>query len=113
MKFKRNEKYASISFYAIITMIITALIAALIAFVFFKFDSVKRVFRTVTTALSPITYGFVIAYLCNPLVKFFETKVFKFKKSKTDRSKLKRALSILVSFILVFAVIAAFIPFFG
>ena len=104
MKFKRSEKYASISFYAVITVLVTALIAL----VFFKFDTVRSVFKTITTAMAPITYGFVIAYLCNPLVKFFETKVLKFKKSKKDRAKLKRALSIVIAYVIVFAIIAAF-----
>ena len=105
MKFKRNEKYATISFYAIITVLITAFIAL----VFFKFSTVRSIIKTLTSAVAPITYGFVIAYLCNPLVKFFETKVLKFKKSKKDRAKLKRALSIVIAFVIVFAIIAAFL----
>ncbi|MBR6917330.1 MAG: AI-2E family transporter [Clostridia bacterium] len=104
MKFKKSEKYASISVYAIITV----LVSACIALVFFKFDVIKTLFSTLTSALAPITYGFVIAYLCNPLVRLFENKVFKFKNSKKERSKLKRGLSIVVTFLIVFALIAAF-----
>lgn len=104
MKFKRNDKYAAISFYAVLTV----LVSAVIALVFFKFSVIRNAVSTVAGVLSPITYGFVIAYLCNPLVKLFERRVFTFKKSKTDRAKLKRVLSIIVTFVLVFALIAAF-----
>lgn len=104
MKFKRSDKYATISFYVIITL----LAAAVIALVFFKFSAIKSIFSTVMGALAPVTYGFVIAYLCNPLVKLFENKVFKFKKAKRDRSRLKRALAILLAFVVVFAIISAF-----
>lgn len=104
MKFKRSEKYASISFYAIITV----LVAAVIAFVFFRFSVIRNALSTGAKILAPITYGFVIAYLCNPLVKLFENHVFKFKKAKTDKSKLKRVLSIIVALAIVFALVAAF-----
>ena len=86
----------------------TIIASALIVLIFFKFSVVRSVFKTVMTALAPITYGFVIAYICNPLMMFFERRVFKFKKAAKDRSKLRRALSILVSFIIVIALIAAF-----
>ena len=104
MKFKRNEKYASIAFYAIMTL----LAAAVIALVFFKFSVIKTVLSSVMKALAPVIYGFVIAYLCNPLVKLFERKVFKFKKAKKDRTKLRRVLSVTVSLLIVFAIVAAF-----
>lgn len=104
LKFRRSEKYASIAFYTVITM----LAAAVIALVFFKFDVIKGVFSSVMGALAPVTYGFVIAYLSNPLMKFFENKVFRFKKAKKDRAKLRRALSIAVSLLIIFAVVAAF-----
>ena len=104
VKFKRNEKYASIAFYAIVTLIA----AAIIALVFFKFSVITNVLSTVLGALAPVTYGFVIAYLCNPLVKLFEHRVFKFKKSKKDRKKLRRLLSITVSLLIVFALVAVF-----
>ncbi|MBR0303780.1 MAG: AI-2E family transporter [Clostridia bacterium] len=105
MKFKRNEKYASISFYAIITVIA----AAVIALIFFKFSAIRSIFSKVTTVISPIIYGFVIAYICNPLVKFFENRVLKFKTKATGRSRIKRALAIILTFIVVFAAIAAFL----
>ncbi len=105
MKIKRNEKYASIAFYAIITV----LASAVIALVFFKFSAISQIFSKFMSVIAPITYGFVIAYLCNPLVKFFERHVFKFKKAKKDKTKARRALAIALTFIVVFAVIASFI----
>ena len=105
MKFKRNDKYATIMMYVIFTLII----AAVIALVFFKFSAIKSIGSAIMAALAPVTYGFIIAYLCNPLVKLFEKRVFKFKKAKKDKKRLKRALSIIVTFIIVFAFIAAFL----
>ncbi len=104
MKFKKNEKYASIAMYSFITIFAVALLCLTIINFDKVYDGIKKLFAVLT----PLTYGFVIAYLCNPLVRLFETKVYVFKKSKKNRSKLRRILSILTSFIIIVASITAF-----
>ena len=104
MKFKKNEKYASIAMYSFITIFAVAVLCLAII----NFDDVLGGIRKLFRVFTPLTYGFVIAYLCNPLVRTFETKVYKFEKSKKDKSKLKRILSILTTYIIVAACIVAF-----
>ncbi len=105
MNFKRNEKYASIAFYAFISIGGAALLT--LGFMNFGLlmSGVKKFFKV----LSPLTYGFVIAYLCAPLVNFLEKRLFAFKKAKKERKVLKRVLSITVAYIIIALGIAAFI----
>lgn len=105
MKFNKNEKYASIAMYSFITIFAVAVLSLAIINFGDVLDGVRKLFKVLT----PLTYGFVIAYLCNPLVRTFETKVYKFKKAKKDRSKLKRILAILTAYLIVTAGLAAFV----
>ncbi len=105
MNFKKNEKYASIAFYAFITFAAVSLVILGMLNFDVLISSVRRFFRVI----SPLTYGFVIAYLCAPLVNLLEKKAFSFKKAKKDRKVLKRVLSITVSYIVFAACITAFI----
>lgn len=61
-------------------------------------EAVNGFFETI----SPITIGFVIAYLSNPIVIFFDKHIFHWIKS----SKIKRFFSILCTFLLVLIFIA-------
>lgn len=105
MKFKKNEKYASIAFYAFITIFAAALLTVGIV----NFDLLLKGLNKIFNVLAPLVYGFVIAYLCTPLVNLLEKRVFTFKKAKKDRKKLKRILSIALSYVVVAAGITAFI----
>ena len=97
------NKYLIISFFAVCTVAISSLIIYFI----FNFKIIASFFGKLLSILAPIFIGFAIAYLISPIVDFFETKVFKFKKAKKDRSRLKRALSISCAYILVLAAVAA------
>ena len=102
MKFKKNEKYASIALYASISVIICAIIIMCI----FRFDAVMQYIGRFFSAISPLVYGFVFAYLFNPIMNMYEKKVLKFKKSKKDLHILRRTLSIILTLLTVFAVVA-------
>ena len=105
MRFKKNEKYASIAFYAFISIGG----AALFTLGLINFDVLMSGIKRFFEVLSPLTYGFVIAYLCVPLVNFFERKIFRFKKAKKERPILKRVLSITAAYVVLFTCITAFI----
>ena len=59
----------------------------------------------VLTVFTPIIIGGAIAYMLNPILKLFEYKVFKFIKKKS----LLRSLSLLMTYVVMLAVIAAFL----
>lgn len=97
------NKYLIISFFAICTVAVSSLIIYFI----FNFKIIASFFGKLLSIMAPIFIGFAIAYLISPIVDFFEKKVFKFKKAKKDRFRLKRALSISCAYILVLAAVAA------
>ena len=102
MNFKRNEKYASIAFY----IFITVCACAAVIFCMINFRTVLSVLKKATEILSPFTYGFIIAYLCNPIMVFYEKNVFLFKKNSKKARTAQRALSLTLAIITVLAMIA-------
>ena len=88
-----QKKYLTIAVYAFI-VIAAGFAAVLIIRGIFDFFAQKR-YSGIFKILTPIIYGFVIAYLLNPLLVFFEQKIF-FKL----RKKLRYALSLLATYIL-------------
>ena len=61
-------------------------------------DFINSFFRII----APITLGFAISYLSNPIVTFFERKVFK----RIRRFKIRRLTSVLITFALIITLIA-------
>lgn len=59
--------------------------------------------------LSPLLYGFLIAFLISPCVSFFENKVF--RKWRKKRIGLKRILSIIIAYILILSMLAVVVMF--
>ncbi|MGN1082005.1 MAG: AI-2E family transporter [Candidatus Avispirillum sp.] len=101
-KFKKNEKYASIAFYAVISVIICAAVIMCI----FKFDTIRHYIKGFFAAIAPLTYGFVFAYLFNPIMNWYERTLFAFKKAKKDMHKLRRNLSLIMTVITILAVLS-------
>lgn len=100
--FKKNEKYFSIALYA---FIVIALLIGLI-FAFINLDRINVALRAFFSTISPFIIGFVIAYICNPLYKRLSTYVFKFVDKGKPRPKLKKTLSIILTYIILFSLIA-------
>ena len=67
MNFKRNEKYASFAFYTFLTVCA----CAIVIFALVNLSSVLSFLSKTAEILSPFTYGFIIAYLCNPIMIFY------------------------------------------
>ncbi|MBE6587732.1 MAG: AI-2E family transporter [Ruminococcaceae bacterium] len=101
-KFSHNDKYKTIAAYSLAVIVSSALIIMGILNFSAVSDAVKKFFGI----LSPFTYGFIIAYLCNPILIFYEKHLFAFKKAKKDLSKLRRALSLILTVITAIAIIA-------
>ncbi len=100
--FKHNEKYKTVAIYAIGVIVVSALIILAVL----NFSEVSSTVNKFFKILSPFTYGFVIAYLCTPILNFYERRLFTFKKAKGDVRRLKRALSLILTIITVAAILA-------
>jgi hypothetical protein len=59
--------------------------------------------------ISPFIYGFIIAYLANPVMKLLEHKVLRFKPESKWGKKLRRPLSVTLTFIFLFTVVTIFV----
>lgn len=99
--FKKNEKYFTIALYA---FVVIALLIALI-FVFINLGKINSAIGAFFGAISAFIYGFVIAYICRPLYKKFYKHVFKFVEKNKPNPKLRKILSLLLTYICFFAII--------
>lgn len=96
----KKKRILTISFfaYAIIFLL------AILMMNFEKFNTFTNWLNEKLNVFNPIIIGAVIAYLCNPLVRFFQHVVLK----RISKPTLKRGLSILLAYLLILAVIAIF-----
>ena len=104
-KFHRNSKYFSITVYAVVGFLICALLVKVI----FQFSIIWNAVRVIIGVLTPFVAGAIIAYLINPMFKFFDFTFFGKWLHMTKRRKLRKTLSLLLAYIIVFGIIAALI----
>lgn len=79
---------------------------ALIAFIMYIIVNVNNFtsfIKGIGSIVAPIIVGGIIAYLCNPILKFYEYKLFR----KMKKNGARRGLSLALTFITVFAIIIA------
>lgn len=105
MKVNWNEKYTTVSVYTAITF---AVCLAMIVLVL-KIGTVTAVLGKIFAVLSPVVWGFVIAYLLNPVMSGTERLFKRIFEKKKAHPKLCRGLSTLVAVIFGVAVICALI----
>lgn len=110
MKIEYNHKYATVSFYAIVTFAICLLLVVLVQ----KNAVISSALGSFAKVIAPVTWGIVIAYIVNPLMKFFERIFSKCFEQKKPRRKLVRTFSVafgLLSLVAVlFAIVAILLP---
>lgn len=110
MKIEFNKKYTTISFYTVITFAICLLLVVIIQ----KSEVISGVFSEFARVIAPVTWGIVIAYLVNPLMKAFEHVFSGWLEAKKPRRKLVRTLSVtfgMLSLVAVlFAIVAVLLP---
>lgn len=96
-KIKENKIYQ-------VGLMIFAVFSAciLLVFVIFNLDMFSRLFSTIIGLFSTFIIGFVFAYLLNPIVKFFNDKVY-YKYIKNEKNR--NGLSILTTCLLFLGII--------
>lgn len=79
---------------------------------FFVISNVGTLFSWVGALwnmLLPLVWGFVLAYILNSPMNFFDNKVFKFLDRKKPHRKLRRTLAVIVTIISALVVVTAFV----
>lgn len=111
MKEKLENKY--VAWGLTIFSVFAALI--LLFFAILRWDYIVSFITTVVSILMPFIFGMVIAYLMNPVLIFFENKVYnpllKKKIKKKQRSKVVRVLSICTATIIFWGLLISCISF--
>lgn len=105
MKFDKNDKYATISAYAVGTFVVCLVIAGIIN----NLGAVGSGFSVFFSAISPIIWGIIIAYLLNPIMVWSEEALSKITGKNKPHPKLNRILATVISVIFLFAVLVAVI----
>lgn len=113
MKFKWDKKYLYWGVTALVVLVLTVLFNYLLQNSYSIGEAVQKVWKI----SAPIVDGIVIAFLVNPLVKWFEQSVFPiFDKKIVDyknlpkyKKNIVRIASILLSYIVILLLLACFV----
>lgn len=104
MKINWNNKYTTIAIYAAIVSAVTIICI----FIGINISVFLSYLGNILNVINPLIVGFIIAYLFNPMMKMFENKVYKFIEKKKPHPKLKRAFSIITTY-LIYAIILSLV----
>lgn len=96
MKFKRNEKYASIAFYACIISALTAILVMAGLHISSILGAISSLFR----CFEPIVIGFILAYLINPAMRFLEKHFPKSRSADKQHPRLRRILALILAYLI-------------
>ena len=78
----------------------------LLIFAIIYFPSISARITGIVKAMAAFIYGFVLAFICNPIYKLLHKYVFKFVDIKKPHPKIRNMLSIITAY-LIFAIIIA------
>ncbi len=110
-KYKIDTKYL----YTGITAIIVIFVSILFKHGLDNWESVSSVFKLINKTITPLVIGFVLAYLLNPILNFFEIKLFIplgekiFKDKEKAVKKFGRTMGIIFTQIIFLAMLAGFL----
>lgn len=103
MKIDWNKRYTTIAIYAVLVFIF--------CFLFYKFtnnwDITTKNLMDLLGTLSPFVYAMAIAYFINPLIVLLEKQIL----SKVKKLKVRRSLSILLSYLIIFSLVILLMSF--
>jgi len=100
--FKNGNKAWKNALYA---LLVGAMLILLI-FAIINISSIASYISGIVNAMAAFIYGFVLAFLCNPICKIFSKHIFKFVEKNKPHPQLRRLLSIFATYILFGIIIA-------
>ncbi|MGN1446399.1 MAG: AI-2E family transporter, partial [Eubacteriales bacterium] len=80
-------------------------VLAILLYIIVNMPAVKVFLLNVLNHTDPVIYGAIIAYLCDPILKFYEFKVFR----KMKKGGARRGLSLFLAVVTVFVILALII----
>ena len=105
-----KERFENKYIYWGLTIFCVLATLVLLFFLIYRWDLVFDFFKTLLTVFMPFIYGLVIAYILNPIVLFFDNKVYSklFSKSKNKKKKIRILSLVTASVIFIGCIVAAF-----
>lgn len=104
MKIEWNRKYNTIAVYAFLVVVASIVFLAGVL----NFQWLMGMTMKIINLLMPFIYGFVMAYILNPVLHFIESKIFPPLFGDRGSYKLRRALSIFLTYLFAFFTIGVF-----
>lgn len=105
-KFESNKKYFTISIYTIVVVLISCVIFRFVT----QWSNTSKLISQLWGILFPFFMGFLIAYILNPVVAFFQRNVT-VKLFKNKPAKLQRGTAILISYLVMIGFIVICLRF--
>jgi len=100
----RDTRYSVLSFYTVLTFVIIFALYKMGTHLDVVVNGISKAAHSLMTILTPLVWGFVIAYLVNPVVRMFQRRLEKFGPYRSGkRSALPPAIAI--TFILLALII--------
>lgn len=93
-KFESNKKYFTICIYSIAVILIGCLIFRFVT----QWNITQKILHNIWDTLFPFFMGFLIAYIMNPVVSFFQRNIFD-KFIPKQKKRFSRGLSIVLSYL--------------
>ncbi len=90
---------------AYLIAILAVAVVAILLYAIVNLDAIEGFINRLWVIFAPIVYGFCIAYLCNPIMKLFDNRIFR----KIKIPGLRRAFSLIMTGIVVLAGITVFL----
>lgn len=107
MKINWNNKYNTIAVYAVIVVCLSTVFYNIVS----ELDVFTGKLSEIMGIFQPFIIGFVIAYLLNFILKFYENKVFKLKCFNNMKKTSMRGLGVVFSYITAGVIIYIFMQF--
>ena len=100
--FKNGNKAWKNALYALLV----GAVLILLIFAIINISSISSYISGIVNAMAAFIYGFVLAFLCNPICKIFSKHIFKFVEKNRPHPQIRRLLSIFATYILFGIIIA-------
>lgn len=107
MKIEWNKKYTTIALYAFLVIVASAAFVHLLQ----NASDIKSFVSRMITLLLPFIYGFVIAYILNPILRTFDKRILPALTKDKLKPSVRRGISILLTYLIATLFLAVFFSF--
>ncbi|WP_312641755.1 AI-2E family transporter [Hydrogenoanaerobacterium sp.] len=107
MKFEWNKKYTTVAIYSFLVIVASILFFTILQ----NFSGFSNYASKILTLLTPFIYGFVIAYILNPILRMFDRKLLPWMTKDRIKPKHRRMLSILLTYVVAILFLIVFFSF--